>query len=58
MLWELERGRVNERIGNRQAAADAYRFVVDVWRNADPELQPIVREAGAGLTRLSAEPGT
>ncbi len=52
----LLRGRVNERLGNRAKAIAAYRFVVDVWRNADPELQPYVAEARAALKRLSGEP--
>jgi hypothetical protein len=50
-----ERGRVHERLGNREVAADAYRFVADVWRNADPELQPFAQEAARGLARLNAE---
>jgi hypothetical protein len=29
--------------------------VVDVWRHADPELEPYVREARAGLQRLAGE---
>jgi hypothetical protein len=52
----LVRGRVNERLGNREKAIAAYRFVVDVWRNPDPELQPFVTEALAALKRLTGEP--
>jgi hypothetical protein len=52
----LLRARVNERLGNREKAIAAYRFVADVWRNADPELQPYVAEARAALKRLSGEP--
>lgn len=55
-LWNLERGRVNEHLGNRDKAIAAYRFVADVWRNADPELQPYVEEAKAALGRLGGEP--
>ncbi len=51
----LERGRVHERLGNRAEAAQAYSFVGDAWRNADPELQPIVEEARAALARLTVE---
>src|SRR5262249_29357242 len=50
--WTLERGRVLERFGERERAIAAYRFVTEVWRNADPELQPFVREARNGLVRL------
>src|SRR6185437_5624654 len=39
VLWALERGRVNERLGDRDTALEAYAFVAAVWRNADPELQ-------------------
>jgi hypothetical protein len=34
---------------------DSYQFVIDAWRHADPELEPYVREARAGLGRLAAE---
>ncbi len=55
VFWELERGRVNERLHRRDKAIAAYGFVANVWRNADPELQPYVAEARAALKRLSAE---
>ena len=54
----LERGRVNERLRERDKAVTAYQFVADVWRNADPELQPYVAEARAALVRLGRKPGT
>jgi hypothetical protein len=50
----LERGRVAERMGELERARERYGFVVDAWRNADPELQPYVTEARAGLARLVA----
>jgi len=56
VLWVLERGRVNERLGNKEKAIVAFRYVTDVWRHADPELQPYVEEAKAALKRLAAEP--
>jgi serine/threonine-protein kinase len=56
VLWAIERGRVNERLGNRAKAAESYSFVAAVWRNADPELQPYVKEAKEALSRLSTEP--
>jgi len=55
-LWYLERARLAEHLGEREKAIEFYHFVVDVWRNADPELQAFVAEARAALTRLSAEP--
>jgi serine/threonine-protein kinase len=54
-LGFLERGRIAESLGQRQKARDSYQFVVDVWRHADPGLEPYVREARAGLKRLAAE---
>jgi len=56
VLWELERGRVRERLGQRDAALAAYAFVAAVWAHADPELKPYVDEARAGLKRLGGEP--
>jgi hypothetical protein len=55
VLWSLLRGRVGERLGERERAARAYAWVVGMWRNADPELQPYVKEAREGLARLTAE---
>jgi serine/threonine-protein kinase len=49
----LERGRIAEKLGQRQKARDSYQFVADLWRKADPQLQPYVREARAGLDRLA-----
>jgi DNA-binding SARP family transcriptional activator len=54
ILGVLERGRIAEGLRERQKARDAYQFVADVWRHADPELEPYVREARAGLQRLAA----
>ena len=55
-LWWVERGRVAERLGERQQALQAYGFLTALWRNADPELQPYVAEAGAALKRLGGKP--
>jgi eukaryotic-like serine/threonine-protein kinase len=51
----LERGRIAERLGDRGKALERYGFVANVWRRADPELQPYVEEAQAGLRRLAAD---
>jgi tetratricopeptide (TPR) repeat protein len=51
----LERGRIAERLGDRDKALERYRFVADVWRGADQELRPYVEEARAGVQRLSPE---
>jgi hypothetical protein len=55
-LWRLERARANERAGNLSQAVEDYQYVVGVWRYADPELQPYVKEAKEALSRLSTEP--
>ena len=55
VLWELERGRVNERLGDRDTARAGYAFVTAAWAHADSALQPFVAEARAGLSRLSGE---
>jgi serine/threonine-protein kinase len=53
VFWELEEGRVAERLGERERAARCYRFVTEAWRHADPELQSSVRESQAALGRLA-----
>jgi serine/threonine-protein kinase len=55
VLGRLEQGRIAESLGERQKAIDSYQFVVDVWRRADPELQPFVVEARNALARLTRE---
>jgi hypothetical protein len=55
VLYALERGRVAERLGEREIAAAAFRFVADMWVHADPELMPYVAEAHRALTRLSPD---
>jgi tetratricopeptide (TPR) repeat protein/TolB-like protein len=51
-MWTLERARMFERVGRKNEAADDYRFVADVWRHADPELQVYVKEARQAVSRL------
>jgi serine/threonine-protein kinase len=56
VVWTLERARVNDRLGEDEKAVEAYSLVAQVWRHADAELQPVVAEARAALSRLTAEP--
>jgi serine/threonine-protein kinase len=56
VLWQLERGRTNERLGNRTVALSAYRRVAQLWREADPELRGFADEAQVALARLAREP--
>jgi len=41
---------------DRQTALDYYSKFVDLWRDADPELQPVVEEVRARMAELSGEP--
>jgi serine/threonine-protein kinase len=53
VMWTFRRAQVAERRGIRPRAIADYAFVAEAWRTADPELQPYVREAKAGLARAS-----
>lgn len=55
VVWVLERARVKERLGDREQALRDYAYVIDVWRHADPLLQPHVEEARQALARLVGE---
>jgi serine/threonine-protein kinase len=55
IIWRLLRGRVAERIGERERAIRSYAWVAGMWQNADRELQPYVTEAREGLARLTGE---
>ncbi len=41
---------------DRQKALDYYSRFVDLWREADPELQPVVEEVRLRMAELSGEP--
>jgi hypothetical protein len=50
--WTLERARIFDRFRWRERAIADYQFVATVWRTADPELQPLVRESRDAIARL------
>jgi serine/threonine-protein kinase len=50
-------GELYEAKGDRKKAADYYGKFVDLWKDADPELQPGVTEVRQRLARLAQEPG-
>ena len=53
---QLERGRIAERLGERERAVDAYAYVAAAWRNTEsPALRTAVDESKAALTRLDAD---
>jgi eukaryotic-like serine/threonine-protein kinase len=56
VIATLERGQIAERLGERELAVESYQRVVDLWRRADPSLQPYVGQARDGLARLTGEP--
>jgi DNA-binding SARP family transcriptional activator len=55
LLQEL--GELYEQKGDRTKALERYRTFVDLWQDADPELQPRVREIRERIARLEQERG-
>ena len=49
-------GEIYESAGDRARAAERYGQFVELWKGADPELQPRVTEARTRLAALAAEP--
>ena len=47
-------GQLYESMGNTERAAEEYRAFIDLWKNADPELQPRVADARQRLAKLTA----
>ena len=45
-------GQAYEELGETDKARTAYASFVDMWGDADPELQPMVEEARSALRRL------
>jgi hypothetical protein len=54
VIWIMERARLADRLGQTETALRDYRFVSQVWADADPELQPMVREAEEAVLRLGS----
>lgn len=48
----LHRAEIYEQSGDRERAIEHYRAFVELWEDADPELQPRVEQARAALARL------
>ena len=51
----LERGKLEELLGDRAAASRDFEFVIAAWGKGDPETQPWVREARAHLAAVGAQ---
>jgi len=54
----LLRGHINEQLNRPDVAARSYQLVVDFWGDGDPEVQPLVEQARAGLRRLGRGAGS
>ncbi len=53
--WVLQRaGDLAAQLGRRQQAVQRYTQFVDLWKNADPDLQPVVKDVRARIARLTA----
>ncbi len=52
-LFNKRLGELYETRGDRGKAVDHYRKVIDLWKNADPELQVTVNELRARVRRLT-----
>ena len=48
-------GELYDARGDRQKALEYYGKFVELWKNADPELQPAVKEAKGRMARLARE---
>ena len=46
-------GQLYESLGKTEKAAEQYRAFIELWKNADPELQPRVADARQRLARLT-----
>jgi tetratricopeptide (TPR) repeat protein len=49
-------GELYEQRGERERAIDYYQRLVDLWQNADPDLQSRVEEVRKRMARLAGEP--
>jgi hypothetical protein len=54
----LRMGEIHERRGDKQRAVESFRTFVTLWRNADPELQPFVRQARDKIAHLEQKAGS
>ena len=52
-LFNKRLGELYEAKGDRVKAADRYRKVIDLWKNADPELQVVVEDLKRRVRRLT-----
>jgi tetratricopeptide (TPR) repeat protein len=63
VYWESQRlpstyirlGELYEERGDRESAIEYYNELVELWANADPELQPVVEDVKGRIARLISE---
>jgi tetratricopeptide (TPR) repeat protein len=63
VYWESRRlpstyirlGELYEERGDRESAIEYYNELVELWANADPELQPVVEDVRGRIARLISE---
>ena len=48
-------GALYEEMGERDKAVEYYSRFVELWKDADPELQPVVADVGARIVQLVGE---
>ncbi len=51
----LRRAEIYERLGDERQAVEHYTRFLDLWKDADPELQPTVRDVRQRLAKLVGE---
>lgn len=49
-------GELYEAKGDRERVMEYFGNLVELWRDADPELQPVVTDMKSRLARLAREP--
>ena len=52
----LLRAEIQQRMGNKDAAAEEYSRFIALWRSCDPPLRPVVEGAKTQLARMVGEP--
>jgi tetratricopeptide (TPR) repeat protein len=52
----LLQAEIQQRLGNRAAAAEHYSRFIGLWRSCDPALRPVLEGARTQLARMVAEP--
>ncbi|PYP69693.1 MAG: hypothetical protein DMD41_16470 [Gemmatimonadetes bacterium] len=53
--YHLGLAQIYQRMGERAKAADHYSRFIELWKDCDPELRPIVADAKARLTTVTGE---